>query len=202
MKRVRAAPRPADGRTLRSERSRQRIADALYELIGEGDLQPSAQQVADRADVGIRTVFRLFADMDALFATIDERLVVEVGPAVANPPPEDAALHERIERLVAERAALYERVGAYLRSTLRHRDRSDFLSAKYARLVRRLRAQQGRWLPELRLAPLDLVEALDQAISFEAWARLRSDQRLSRPRARAAMQRAARALVDALEDGT
>ncbi len=202
MKRGRAAPRPADGRTLRSERSRQRIADALYELIGEGDLQPSAQKVADRADVGIRTVFRLFADMDALFATIDERLVAEVGPAVASPPPEDAALRERIERLVAERAALYERVGAYLRATLRHRDRSDFLSAKYKRLIRRLRAQQGRWLPELRLAPPDLVEALDQAISFEAWARLRSDQRLARPRAQAAMQRAARALVETLEDGT
>lgn len=202
MKRERAAPPAADGRLLRSERSRQRIADALYALIGAGDLEPSAQKVADRAEVGIRTVFRLFADMDALYATIDERLVAEVGPAVASRPPPAAVLRERIDRLVAERAALYERVGAYLRATLRHRSRSAFLSAKYRSLIRRLRTQQERWLPELRAAPADLVEALDQATSFEAWDRLRGDQRLSRPRARAAMQRAARALVEPLEERT
>jgi hypothetical protein len=56
------------------------------------------------------------------------------------------------------------------------------------------------WIPELRAAPSDLLEALDQATSFEAWDRLRGEQRLGSARARAAMERSVRALVRELED--
>ena len=55
-----------DGRLLRSERSRQLIITAIIELIDEGHLIPTAQQVAHRADVGIRSVFRHFDDMDSI----------------------------------------------------------------------------------------------------------------------------------------
>ncbi len=40
--------RAAGGQLLRSERSRELIADALYELLREGDVEPSAQKVAAR----------------------------------------------------------------------------------------------------------------------------------------------------------
>ena len=63
-----------DGRLLRSERSRQLIIDACQELVNEGVLVPTAQNVADRAGVGIRTVFRHFADMETLFSTMDTQL--------------------------------------------------------------------------------------------------------------------------------
>ena len=202
MKRQEAVRTSTDGRLLRSERSKQLIADALYELLGEGDLEPSAQKVADRAGVGIRTVFRLFSDMDALYATVNARLDLEVGPMLRDGPPEGASLRERTESLVAGRVALYERVASYMRATNRHRGRSAFLAAEYRKLVLRLRKRLLRWLPELRGAPADLVEALDQATSFEAWDRMRSDQRLSRPRAQAAMHRATRALIEQLEEKT
>ncbi len=67
-----------DGRIQRSERSRTSIVQAILELIGEGSLSPTAQQVAERADVGVRTVFRHFSDMETLFATMNDRLVAEV----------------------------------------------------------------------------------------------------------------------------
>ncbi len=191
--------RIADGRLLRSQRSRQRIADALYELLGEGDREPSAQKVADRAGVGIRTVFRLFSDMDELYATVNARLVEEVAPMLRDVPSEEAPLDERVTSLVADRSRLYERVGPYMRATNRNRDRSTFLGAEYRRLVLRLRQRLLLWLPELKGAAPALVEALDQATSFEAWDRLRGDQRLSKPRAQAAMTCATRALVDQLE---
>lgn len=200
MTRARAAHTSTDGRLLRSERSRQRIADALYELIGEGELAPSAQLVADRAGVGIRTVFRLFSDMDALYATVDARLELDAAPLLRNGPSEGATRSERAEALVDQRAALYERFGQYLRATNRHRERSAYLAAQYRKLVLRLRERLGHWIPELRRAPAELVEALDQATSFEAWERLRVDQRLSRPRAQAAMHFAVRALVARLEE--
>jgi AcrR family transcriptional regulator len=195
-----AARRPADGRLLRSERSRELIADALYELLREGDVEPSAQKVADRAGVGIRTVFRLFSDMDALYATVNARLEFEVAPMLRDDPPEGTLLLGRAESLVAERAALFERVGVYMRFTNRNRDRSAYLASNYRKLAGRLRERLLGWLPELRDAQPALVEALDQATSFEAWDRLRGDQRLSRPRAQAAMTYATQALVTELED--
>ena len=48
--------------------------DALQELVHEGVLVPTAQTVAERAGVGIRTVFRHFDDMETLFATMDLQL--------------------------------------------------------------------------------------------------------------------------------
>jgi AcrR family transcriptional regulator len=194
-----AAARATDGRLLRSERSRELIADALYELLREGDIEPSAQKVADRAGVGIRTVFRLFSDMDALYATVNARLEFEAAPMLRNGPPKGAALGERAESLITERLALFERVRVYMRFTNRNRDRSAFLASNYRKLTVRLRERLLRWLPELRDAQSALVEALDQATSFEAWDRLRSDQRLSRPRAQAAMECATEAILKALE---
>lgn len=189
-----------DGRLLRSERSRDLISGALYELIGEGHPEPTAQQVAERAGVGIRTVFRLFSDMEALYATLDARLLAEVMPMLRDGPPEGADLGERATELVADRAALFERIAPYKRASNLKRGRSPFLAEQHRKLVRLLRERLLRWLPELRAAPGDLVEALDQATSFEAWDRLRSDQRLGRPRARAATERAVQALVHELEE--
>lgn len=61
----------SDGRRLRSERSQQAIVDASHALISEGNLIPTAQQIADRAGVGIRSFFRHFADMETLFEAVD-----------------------------------------------------------------------------------------------------------------------------------
>jgi AcrR family transcriptional regulator len=189
-----------DGRLLRSQRSRELIADALYELVGEGHLEPTAQQTADRAGVGIRTVFRLFSDMESLYATMNARLLTEVRPILREGPPEGADLRERAAALVADRAALFERVAPYMRGTNLNRGRSPFLTDQYRKIIRQLRERLLAWLPELRSAPRDLIEALDQATSFEAWDRLRSDQRLGPPRARAAMERAVQTLVNDLEE--
>lgn len=189
-----------DGRLLRTERSRELVAAALYELVGEGELEPSAQQVADRAEVNIRTVFRLFSDMDALYATLNSRLVAEVTPIVSEKPHEGTSVRERASALVAERASLYERIAPYLRATNFARARSSFLASQYRKVIAQLRERLVRWLPELAGASPDLLEALDLATSFEAWDRLRRDQRLSRARARSAMERTALALANELEE--
>ena len=55
-----------DGRFRRSVRSRERILDALRELVSEGNLRPTGQQVAARASVSLRTVFRQFDDMEVI----------------------------------------------------------------------------------------------------------------------------------------
>lgn len=198
--RIPRSPRPAspDGRALRSERSRKAIVQALLELIGEGVLEPTAQQVADRGGVGLRTVFRHFDDMEALFAAMDARIQADALPLLLAEPPQ-GTLAERVRTLVRRRAAFFERIAPYKRAGQLKRARSPFLTKQHEMLRRELRTRLLRALPELERAPADLVDAFEQATSFEAWDRLRSEQHASRARAEAAMQRVAAALARDLE---
>jgi AcrR family transcriptional regulator len=182
----------------RGERSRDAIVDALFRLVGEGVVQPTAQQVAERAGVGLRSVFRHFSDMESLFAAMDARLSASVAPLLTEDPPA-AGVRPRARALARRRVALFERIAPYKRSgQLQHR-RSPFLRARHRALVRALRADLVRWLPELARGAPERLEALDLATSFDAWDRLRGDQRLSRERAQATLERIVLDLVAALE---
>jgi AcrR family transcriptional regulator len=187
----------SDGRVRRGERSGQAIVGALLGLVGEGILEPTAQQVAARAGVGIRTVFRRFSDMESLFAEMSARVQAEALPLVLGSRP-TGGLEERARAVVDQRAAFFERIASYKRSANLKRWRSPFLRDGHARLVRGLRADLTRWLPELRSAPEDVVNALDLVTSFEAWDRLRTEQRLGRERAQAVVERMVLALVTEL----
>ena len=90
---------PTDGRIQRSERSRTAIVQAMLELIGEGSLSPTAQQVARRADVGVRTVFRHFSDMETLFSTMNEQLKAEVDSLFIE-EVQEGSFSERVEALI------------------------------------------------------------------------------------------------------
>src|SRR2546425_844353 len=97
---ARRASEPAsDGRVRRGERSGQAIVEALVGLVGDGILEPTAQQVAARAGVGIRTVFRRFSDMESLFAEMGARVQADVLPLLAGEP--GGAVAERARALVA-----------------------------------------------------------------------------------------------------
>ena len=194
MRAVRAT-QSIDGRVRRSEKSRSAIVDALFALVGEGVLQPTAQQVAERADVGIRSVFRHFDDMDTLFAAMDARLRADAF-ALLREAPVQGTLPERTRALVRRRAQLFERIAPYKRAGNVQRWRSAFLRARHATLVRELRADLLRALPELERGPAERMEALELVASFEAWERLRMDQRLSRERAEATLEAAMLALLE------
>jgi AcrR family transcriptional regulator len=194
---VRPAAASADGRVRRSEKSRAAIVDALFELVGEGVLQPTAQQVAERAGVGIRSVFRHFDDMDGLYATMDAQLRTEALPLLRGAPAR-GTLRERARALVERRARLFERIGPYKRSANLARWRSDFLRAQHAALVRELRADLLRSLPEVGDAPAAVADAVDVVTCFESWDRLRTDQRLSRERAQGVLTHAVLALLEGL----
>jgi AcrR family transcriptional regulator len=187
----------SDGRVRRSQRSGHAIVEALMELVGEGVCEPTAQQVAARAKVGIRTVFRRFSDMERLFAEMDARLQAEAVPLLLGGRP-SGKLAERARALVQQRVAFFERIAPYKRSGNLKRWRSPFLRDRHTRLVRALRTDLLRWLPELRRASAAIIDALDLATSFEAWDRLRSEQSLSSARAQATVERTVLALVKEL----
>jgi len=66
-----------DGRALRGARNRERIVEALLELVREGELLPTAEQVSQRAGVGTRTVFRHFDDMESLNSEVQAAIKLE-----------------------------------------------------------------------------------------------------------------------------
>ena len=189
----------ADGRALRSERSRRKIVDALFELVGEGNPMPTAKQVAERADLGIRTVFRHFADMDSLFEEMAIRLRSEVKESLRAEIPV-GSVRERLEELVNRRCQFYERVSPYWKGTEAQRSRSAFLTRTHQSEAPKLRTNLFAWLPEFRSLPVDLTDALEMTMSPEAWHRLRTEQKLGVKRATSAMRRAAFSLcADVLE---
>ena len=186
---------PADGRAQRSERSRAAIVQAILELIGEGSLSPTAQQVAARADVGVRTVFRHFSDMESLFAAVNERLVREVGELFVT-TVQSGPLEERIRNLVERRMEIFAALAPYIRSSTLQRWRSDFLQSEHERMIRTLRRDLRRWLPELESRPCEISDALEMVLSFEALNRLRVDQRLGRKRTARALGTTLACLMD------
>jgi AcrR family transcriptional regulator len=185
----------SDGRVRRGARNRTFIMDAIFELVQEGVLQPTAEQVAQRAGVGTRTVFRHYDDMESLFGEMQSRLEREVRPLLAGPPIE-GPVEERVRQLVARRARIFERITPFRRSANVQPVRSRLFQDGTAELDREMRQQLRDVLTgELRASDDDPTEALDMIASFEAWDRLRSSQRLGRERAQRVVEQAVLAVL-------
>jgi AcrR family transcriptional regulator len=168
-----------DGRRARSERSKQAIIDASLALMEEGNLIPTAQQISDKAGVGIRSFFRHFEDMETLFATIDEQ-TRDTTEALFVGGDRDGTLEERILHAVERRAEGFEKQRNMILSTAAQLWRSDTLRRNYARYQRGLRKDLDDWLPELKQLTRSEREAVDAIASFEMWHRLRFHQGLGK----------------------
>ena len=186
-------PVSLDGRRRRSQDSRARIVGALLELVREGNPSPSAEAVATRAKVGLRSVFRHFDDMDSLYREMTAVIEAELMSLIAN-SLQGETWRERLLALVDRRSNAFEAVAPFRSASDLLRQRSPFLQEAHARMNGFLRAVLVNVLPdELAADPLRL-EALDMAMSFEAWRRLRADQGLELEPARETV----RALVTSL----
>ena len=99
-----------DGRTLRRTRNRTAVIVALLDIIREGDLHPGAAEIADRAGVSHRSIFRYFEDLDDLVRTSISHGFVDARPLSDIPEAGVGSLDERIARFVDARLALYDYV--------------------------------------------------------------------------------------------
>jgi AcrR family transcriptional regulator len=189
-----AAP-AEDGRRRRGEDNRARIVAAMLEIIHSGEIAPSAELVAQRADVGLRTVFRHFQDMDSLYREMSVVIALELR-AAADTPFRSQDWRERVIELVGRRAWAFEKVGPFLRASAVFRYRSKFLDADNADFAGRLRAILKAQLPPEVARDQLKVEILDLLLGFESWSRLRREQGLTPKRAREVLEAAIRRLLD------
>lgn len=183
-----------DGRALRGARNRERIVEALLELVREGELLPTAEQVSQRAGVGTRTVFRHFDDMESLNGEVQAAIKLEIDPLLSE-PRSAGTLVQRTRAMIQRRIAIFERIAPFMRSGDVQRWNTPYVQRNHADDTRRMRADLLRWLPELHDADSDRLEALDLFTSFEAWNRLRVDQRLGRERTQQVIEASVIALL-------
>ena len=170
--------RSSDGRRQRSERSQTAIIEAALALMEEGTLVPTAQQIADRAGVGIRSFFRHFADMDSLFLAADEMLL-DSYEALFQVADRDGSLSNRISRAVELYGNAFDNLMQMILCTKALLWRFPKLKENYAWHQKRLRKELELWLPEVADLPRDRREAVHAVASFEVWHRLREHQGLS-----------------------
>ena len=167
----------SDGRRQRSERSQVAIIEAALALINEEKQVPTAQQIADRAGVSIRSFFRHFADMDALFLSADEMLGASYATLFAV-SDRSGTLSERISRAVNLYGNAFDQLSELILCTQALAWRFPALQERYAYHQKKLRDELELWLPEVASPTKSRREAVHAVASFEMWHRLREHQRL------------------------
>jgi TetR/AcrR family transcriptional regulator, regulator of autoinduction and epiphytic fitness len=190
-----------DGRTIRAERTRQALADALLGLLDAGDLRPTAAEIAGRAGVSERSLFQHFPDREVLFEAVARQQYERVMPTLR---PVDASLPltERIDQFTRQRARLYELIAGVRRAALLIEHESPAV-AGWLTTARRAKAAEAErvFRRELEAIPPDEREPLRAALvavcAWPAWDSWRTHQRLAVGRARAAMAAAIGALLRA-----
>lgn len=190
----RIAPGQVDGRRARGVDNRRKIVDALLKLVERGNVDPTAEQVAAAAGVGLRTVFRHFEDLDRLYASISERMTSEIKP-ILDKPFGAGDWRGRLDELVERRAQVFERLLPFKVAGDAHRHRSPFLTAEHAALVQLQMMTLRSVLPPAIANDKARLAALDLVLSFDAWKRLRHDQGVGVRDAWSALRLAASALT-------
>jgi TetR/AcrR family transcriptional regulator, regulator of autoinduction and epiphytic fitness len=166
-----------DGRSARSQRTREAVVDALLVLIREGCPRPTARQIAERANVSLRSVYVHFDDLEDLFFAAAQRTTQRITEIVEPISPQQQ-LAARIEAVCDMRARIYEEVGPVRRAAELQAPFSPLLS----RLLTNVRKLSWDGLVALFAAELDPLDAparqrrlgaLDTALSPESWDLLR-----------------------------
>jgi AcrR family transcriptional regulator len=97
------------------EETRRRIIDATFELHREKGVQAtSMQDVAERADVALRTVYNHYPTVDDLVAGCGRKVIVLLAPPTPDIFSGLDTLGERMRQLVSELFAMYERGSAMI----------------------------------------------------------------------------------------
>jgi len=167
-----------DGRLKRSTRTRAAIVEAMVSLIGEGNMSPTSEEVAERANVGLRTVFRHFEDMEALFQEMDQVVKVRVLPEF-DLELLTGDLENRARILISRRSHIFATVHPFMSSTIARKWRSAYLTQSHEAFAELQRTFLFNNLPELVELPPSLQHAADQVTSYESWSRMRDVQKLS-----------------------
>lgn len=185
-----AAP-ARDGRHLRSERTRAAIVAALLTLADQGELAPTAQQIADAAGVALRSIRQHFATRDELFvaaaaehARRTKDLRVDVEPT--------APLATRVAAFAKVRAKELENTAPLRHAAELAEDGSPIVARAMSAARTQRRKDVARVFAKELAASADpevLLDQLDLVTSGRGYDMLRRDRGHSEATARSRMER-------------
>jgi AcrR family transcriptional regulator len=203
---VRRVGNPAeslDGRRLRRENNREAVVEALVALFADGVYAPNSAQIAERAGLSPRSLFRYFEDVDDLNRAAIAQQLATARPLLDIGAGADDPLSARIQCLVEARVRLYDAITPGARAARITAHRHPLVAQQVADSRSYLREQIRRlFARELSGDRLALLPAVDALCSFEAYELMRADQKMSRPKVAAAMSRALTTLLDPTGDST
>ncbi|HTF07907.1 MAG TPA: TetR/AcrR family transcriptional regulator [Asanoa sp.] len=188
-----------DGRTARAERTRAAIVEAHLALIGEGDLRPTGERIAERAGVSLRALWTNFKDMETLFEASGAVVLATYDAAFTLVSP-DLPRAERVALYCRQRARLLQLIAAPARAAAMREPFSPQLRLNRQKHIDRVRDEVNiLFASELQLAGPEASTIRNGVIAasmWPAWSMLREGLSLSPEAAERVMTRTITALLD------
>lgn len=197
-----AAPQPGgtqspDGRRLRRSQNREAVIDALLALFRDGNYQPSTAEIAARAGLSLRSVFRYFADVDDLHKAAAIRQIALVLPLLELEIDPSLPTADKVRAVVRARARLFEQIGPAGRALRASSHQHPPLAAELTRNRSFFRSQLAAvFAPEADTPAGALLPAVDVLCSFESYELLRHDRGLTRAAAEHVLAGAISAMLE------
>jgi AcrR family transcriptional regulator len=193
---VPATAAAVDGRHRRREDNRAAVIDALVALWDSGRYQTSAAEVAERAGISARSLFRYFDDLGDLTRAAIERHLQAAEPLFAIPIDATAPTAEKIATAVDARLQLWDAIESSARAGRAAAYRNPIVAERLHDARRFFRDQvRDLFAPELRDRP-DALGPVDVLLSFESRELLRVAHGLSVARTRESLVVALTALLE------
>lgn len=167
-----------DGRIRRTQDSRDKIVNAFLGLLRQGVVNPSAEDIAQQANVGLRTVFRRFKEMELLYREVATEIQATFGAEVAKPWISDQ-WQQQLQEMLARKADIYERLLPYSIAGTYLRQHSSYLKAFN---IRWLTIEYEIIMSIVPFTPEEepeLFHGLTVSLSNDTWIQYRQDQQLS-----------------------
>jgi AcrR family transcriptional regulator len=168
-----------DGRKQRTNDSRLKIVEAMLQLIREGNIAPSAEQVASKAQVGLRTVFRRFNEMELLFRELASEIHRTFATELHKPILGDT-WQEKLLNVLDRKLNIYETVRPFREAAKYHMHTSEFIQqdAEYWQKTEKETLQSI--LPHNVKDNTVLFNALKTCLGYEYWLSLHTNNGLSK----------------------
>ena len=168
------APIVNDGRINRSKTTLNKIVAATISLLrknNNGQI-PTAQEIAVKSGVGIRTVFRHIDDMEGLIEEVNRRYLNDLENYILKNNPKQNSKDKRIEHVIKERFYLYNIYQHVFNLTITSLNNSNAIRTAFIKFNHILRQRLEDLLPEIKMINKDKQNLIDTLISYAAWFRM------------------------------
>lgn len=166
---------PIDGRTARRDRGRTAALEAALALFEEGNLSPTPEEIAERAGISSRSMYRYFEDREDLVRAVVAHKQLQILPYFQIEDSGEGELEVRLVRFLDSRVKVYEAIGATGRAmTLKSssdpviKEQVEFRKSIFREQVTKIFAREFKLMNEQDAEmAINAIDTLTQAESLD-----------------------------------